>query len=238
MVSASGNSVCILEAHKKGVATVTAELKATATGVIQAKCELLVNVEEAPQSFTYINFPGDTIISIEKKVTKTLSATLAGTEAQTGDSDTIQWINNNPDVISISPASASGIVTNSQCQITALKAGNATITITHEKADQELQLYIIVPGDNAASIVLNKTAANVILGADAQTLTATIKNAQEGDYENIIWSVEQDDDQDHNLLPARYEYNRVHIHSTTYANDEYEHQRCASQHRCLFPKHF
>ena len=196
VVSASGNSVCILEAHKKGVATVTAELKATATGVIQAKCELLVNVEEAPQSFTYINFPGETIISIEKKVTKTLSATLAGTEAQTGDSDTIQWINNNPDVISISPASASGIVTNSQCQITALKAGNATITITHEKADQELQLYIIVPGDNAASIVLNKTAANVILGADAQTLTATIKNAQEGDYENIIWSVEQDDDQD------------------------------------------
>lgn len=196
VVSASGSEVCILEARNPGTATITAVLKAQATGVEQARCELLVNVAEAPLNLTYISFPEETIMSIERKVTKTLSATLAGTNAQTGDSESIQWINNNPDVISIAPASASGIVTNSQCQVTALKAGNATITVTHEKANQPLELYIIVPGDNAATITLNKTAVNMILGSDAQTLAATIKNAQEGDYEHIEWSVPDQDDDD------------------------------------------
>jgi hypothetical protein len=50
-----------------------------------------VSVTKSGVEQTYISYSGDTIITIEKGVTKTLTATLAGLNAATQDSKALQW---------------------------------------------------------------------------------------------------------------------------------------------------
>ena len=142
IVSASGtNAVCILDPHAEGSAVITASLIAVNTGAVQATCDLLVSVSKAETNSTYISYSDGTIITIEKGVTKTLKAALAGYNAGAGDSKALQWKSSDPSIIRVAPASLSGVAVNDEIQITALKAGSeCTITVSHEKAKQSLIL--------------------------------------------------------------------------------------------------
>jgi hypothetical protein len=100
IVSAGGtNSVCILDPHKEGSAIITASLVAVNSGAVQATCELLVSVTKSGVEQTYINYSGDTIITIEKGVTKTLTATLAGLNAAAQDAKSLQWKSSDPSIV-------------------------------------------------------------------------------------------------------------------------------------------
>lgn len=196
ILGASGtNSVCILEPRQEGICIVRADLVAVNSGVVQSSAQLLVNIGASDEEQTYINYSGSTIINIEKGEVQTLSATLAGDKAQTGDEKYLKWKVSDEKVISISPSpSASGYSMNNEVQIKGLQAGKeATITISHEKADSNVILYVIVPGENVANILLDRTAMNLIQGDSAQYITATITNAQEDDYEKLKWEVQQDE---------------------------------------------
>lgn len=196
IVGASGtNSVCILEPRQEGSCIVCADLVAVNSGIVQSSAQLLVNIEASSEEQTYINYSGSTIINIEKGEVQTLSATLAGDKAQAGDEKYLKWKVSDEKIISISPSpSASGYSMNNEVQIKGLQAGKeATITISHEKADSNVILYVIVPGENVANILLDRTAMNLIQGDSAQYITATITNAQEDDYENLKWEVRQDE---------------------------------------------
>jgi hypothetical protein len=193
IVSVSGtNAVCILGPHAEGSAVITASLIAVNTGAVQATCDLLVSVSKAETNSAYISYADGTIIAIEKGVTKTLKAALAGYNAGAGDSKALQWKSSDPSIIKVSPASLSGVAVNDEIQITALKAGSeCTITVSHEKAKQSLILYCIIPGENAASVSLDRTLINLIEGDNPYSLSAAITNAQENDYTNLQWTITQ-----------------------------------------------
>lgn len=193
ILSVSGTkSVCILDPKAKGTCIVKAELIAVNTGIKQAESQILVNIEPAQTESTYINYAGSTIINIEKGASQKLSAFLAGVNAAAGSK--VQWKSSNPSVVKLSSASNSGIFTGNEVQINALQAGKeCTITIFHEDADFDVILYCIVPGENVANILLDRSLMNLIQGDSAQSLTASITNAQDKDYENLLWTVEQDE---------------------------------------------
>jgi hypothetical protein len=186
------NQVCILDPHAEGSAIVTASLIAVNTGAVQAACELLVYVTKAETNATRIVYSGGTIVTIEKGVTKTLKAALVGRNAEANDSKALQWKSSDPSIVKVAPASSSGVAVNDEIQITALKAGmECTITVSHEKANQTLIFYCIVPGENAASVALDRSLVNLIEGDNPYSLTATIANAQENDYANLVWTIAQ-----------------------------------------------
>ena len=199
LMSVSGtNSVCILDPVKAGTCVVYADLVATSSGIKQATAQLLVNIEESAADVTYINYSGATVITLEKGETQTLSATLAGTKAATGDEKYLKWKSSDPSIVEITPSpSSSGYTMNNQIKITGKKAGQeATVTISCDKYDgiSNVILYVIVPGENVANILLDRSAMNLIMGDNAQSITASITNAADGDYENLEWTVQQDSD--------------------------------------------
>jgi hypothetical protein len=203
IVSAGGtNSVCVIQAHQEGSAVITASLVAVNSGAVQAVSELLVYVSPDTTPATYINYSGSTIITLEKGVTRYLSAALAGLGATDTDSNSLQWWASDKDlpdyqrVLRISPAPAnSGVTVNKEIQITALQAGReCTITIHHEKANSDLILYCIIPGENRAFVKFDRHEINMVEGDSPASITATITNAQDDDYTNLQWSVQQDDE--------------------------------------------
>jgi hypothetical protein len=196
IVGASGtNAVCVLDPREAGGAIVEASLVAVNSGAVLATAQLLLSVSPAPVNVTYINFTGSTIITLEKGVTKTLSASLAGSLATADDSNALQWRSSDQSALRISPASESGVATRKEVQITAAQAGReATVTIHHEKANSDLTLYVIIPGENAASISLDKNAMFFVEGESPAAVSATIANAEESDYENLIWTLDNDDE--------------------------------------------
>ena len=189
------NSVCILDPLKEGNCVVTAKLIAVNSGITQGSCELLVNIVPSSENVTYINYAGSTIINIEKGENISLRATLAGENALIGDEKFLKWKSSDPSIVKISPSpSASGWTTNNEVQLTGLAAGKeCTVTISHSKANNDIILYCIVPGENVANILLDRTAMNLIQGSPAQFLSANITNAAENDYNNLRWTVQQDE---------------------------------------------
>jgi hypothetical protein len=194
IVSASGTKlVCIVDAHSAGTAVITASLVAVNSGIIQDSAELLVNVTPSTTPPTYINYTGSNIITLEKGVTKTISATLAGQDAAQQDSFSLQWRSSDQTALKITPASDSGTAVNNQIQVTALKAGTEnTITISHEKASSNVILYFVVPGENAAAVSLDRNAVGMMIGDNPTALNAALVNAQPDDIANLEWSIEQD----------------------------------------------
>jgi hypothetical protein len=203
IVSASGtNSVCVVQARQEGSAVITATLVAVSSGAVQAVSELLVHVSPSTTPATYINYSGSTIITLDKGVTRYLSASLTGLNALDTDSNSLQWWASDKDVpdyqrvLRISPMPTdSGITVNREIQITALQAGReCTITIHHEKSNSDVVLYCIVPGENRAVVKLDRSEINMIEGDNPVSITATITNAQDDDYTNLQWSIQQDDE--------------------------------------------
>jgi hypothetical protein len=194
IVSASGtNSVCIIDAHAPGTAVITASLVSVNSGAVQATAELLVNVSPSSTPPTYINYPGSTIITLEKGVTRSLSAVLSGLNATEQDSLSLQWVSSNQSALRLSPVSASGTAANKEVQVTAVQAGQeATVTISHEKASSNVILYFIIPGEETATVTLSRNHINMMLGEGPQTLSAAIRNGEQDDTANLEWTVEQE----------------------------------------------
>jgi hypothetical protein len=194
VLSAGGtNAVCVLDPHAAGSAVVQASLVAVNSGAVQARAELLVSVKNAPGNSTYINYNGGTVITLEKGVVKTLSASLAGANVQSGDSDGIQWTVSAPDgssPLALSPQSASGAAVGKEVRIQAVVAGKeAVVTLHHEKADTDVNIYIVIPGQTSAKISLNQTALLFEEGGQPATLAASIINAALDDYDNLEWTL-------------------------------------------------
>ena len=75
---------------------------------------------------------------------------------------------------------------------TRFSSSEATITLTHEKC-APLTLYVLVPGENVANILLDRQSVNLTTGDGPFTLSADITNAAEDDYKNLEWTIEQDE---------------------------------------------
>ena len=183
------DSVCQLTGVAPGTTTIKAKLVATATNTVQAEADLLVSVEEGTSELVYISAP-TTIYTVEKGANKTLSATLTGTGVLPTDQNSLQWKSSDPNIVNIRGASTTGTAVGKSVYIEALKEGEATITVSHDKSNSNLVFYIIVPGEEEKSISLNKTYATVEKGGGTD-ITATISGGTTDDYNSITWSADR-----------------------------------------------
>ena len=183
------SSVCQLTALKPGTTTIKAKLVATATNVVQATADLLVSVEEGSANLVYITAP-TTIHTMERGTNKTLSATLTGSGVIATDQQNLKWESADPNIVTIRGASTTGIVTGQSAYVEAVKAGETTITVSHDKSDTSLVFYIIVPGEEEKTVSLNKTYIIVEKGVGVD-LTASIAGGKTDDYNNITWTADK-----------------------------------------------
>ena len=183
------SSVCQLTALKPGTTTIKAKLVATATNVVQATADLLVSVEEGSANLVYITAP-TTIYTMERGTNKTLSATLTGSGVIATDQQNLKWESADPNIVTIRGASTTGIVTGQSAYIEAVKAGETTITVSHDKSDTSLVFYIIVPGEEEKTISFNKTYIIIEKGQGVD-LTSSIAGGKTEDYNNITWTADK-----------------------------------------------
>ena len=184
-------SVCQLTALKPGTTTIKAKLVATATNVVQATADLLVSVEEGASQLVYITAP-TTIHTMERGTNKTLSATLTGSGVIATDQQNLRWESADPSVVTLRGASTTGVVTGQSAYVEAVKSGETTITVSHDKSDTALVFYIIVPGEEEKSVSLNKTYIIVEKGVGVD-LTASIAGGKTEDYNSITWTADKVD---------------------------------------------
>ena len=158
-------NICMIEGTNKtaqitglapGNTKVKAKLVATKTNVVQATAEMLINIEESTEDLIYITTT-KTVYSIEKGTTTTITANITGQGIGTIDQQNLKWKSSDPSVIKLVGASTTGIATGPQCMLQALKAGECTVTISHDKCNTDLIIKIIVPGTDDVDISLNKT---------------------------------------------------------------------------------
>lgn len=183
------SSVCQLTSLKPGTTTIKAKLVATATNVVQATADLLVSVEEGSANLVYITAP-TTIYTMERGTNKTLSATLTGSGVIATDQQNLKWESADPNIVTIRGASTTGIVTGQSAYVEAVKAGETTITVSHDKSDTSLVFYIIVPGEEEKTISFNKTYIIIEKGQGVD-LTSSIAGGKTEDYNNITWTADK-----------------------------------------------
>ena len=183
------SSVCQLTGLNAGTTRVHAKLMAKSTGTVQAESELLISVEESSSSLIYIT-ASNTVISLDKGTNRTLAASLTGAGVVPTDQYNLMWKSSDATIVNIRGISASGYASGQSVYIEALKPGEATITVSHEKSKSNLVFYIIVPGEDTKAITLNKTYVRIEKGSTAD-IKASITNSTTTDYKNIVWSIDR-----------------------------------------------
>lgn len=174
-----------------GTTTVRAVLKASSTGVEQARSEMLVYVKKAQDNAVYIT-SGSTIFTVNKGKSQSLSATLTGSGISTSDQYDLKWSTQDTDKIKITGIGQDGSVKGQSIYVTALSQGEALITCSHEKAQSDLQFYVVVPGTAGKNVMLNKTYVTMTKGSSGSQLKATIENAEStSDYNTLEWSADR-----------------------------------------------
>lgn len=183
------NTTAQLTGLAPGNTKVKAKLVATKTNIVQATAEMLINIEKAEENLVYIT-TSKTVYSIEKGTTTTIAANITGEGIGTADQQNLRWKSSDPSVIKLVGASTTGISTGPQCMLQALKAGECTVTISHDKCNTDLIIKIIVPGTDDVDISLNKTYIRLETGGKTE-VKAKLTNAKPEDYKTIEWSIEK-----------------------------------------------
>lgn len=186
-VAQGTSAVCQITALSEGTTVVRAKLIATNTNIVQAEAEMLMSVEKGNSSLVYISAPS-TIITLEKGNNRTLSVTLTGSGIIPTDQYNLQWKSTDPSIVTLKGASSTGTLSGQSAYVEALKSGETTITVSHEKSSTTLVLYLIVPGSEETTIKLNKTHVSIEKG-DSTEIKATIDGGKTEDYNSITWSI-------------------------------------------------
>lgn len=88
-----------------GSTTVRAKLVASSTGVVQAESEMLVYVKEAAVNTVYIT-SSNTIFTVNKGKSQTLSATLTGNGITNSDQYNLKWTTSDSDIVQVTGISS------------------------------------------------------------------------------------------------------------------------------------
>ncbi len=151
---------------------------------------MLIYVKEAAVSTVYIT-SSNTIFTVNKGKSQTLSATLTGNGITNSDQYNLKWTTSDSDIVQVTGISSEGTVSGQSIYITAIKPGEALITCSHEKAASDLQFYVVVPGSAEKLVTLNKTYLTLTKGSSGTSLKANIENAESSsDYYDLVWSAE------------------------------------------------
>jgi hypothetical protein len=181
------DAVCVLDPKGAGTVIVTARLLALSSGLELARAQLLVLVEQGRAASTYINFKHPNIITIDKNKGMNLKAALVG--GTTGGKATpIRWKSSHPNIVQLSGAGPGGWAYGDEVRITAMAAGECTLSLEHDEAEP-VSVHLIVPGGDAASFSLDRSMLALNMGDKPVAINAILKNGRSSD---IAWTVEQD----------------------------------------------
>ena len=181
------NKTAQLTALKQGSTKVKARLIATKTGAVQAEAEILVTIEKADPDMVYIT-AAKTVYMIEPGATQSITANIQGKNITPIDVQNLKWKSSAPSIVKLAAASFTGISMGPEAVLQAVGQGECTVTVSHEKAQSDLVLKIIVPGKDKQEVTLNKTYIRIETGAQTE-VKANIPGGKPNDYKMIEWSI-------------------------------------------------
>ena len=186
MVSGT-NKTAQLTAVQQGSTKVKARLIATKTGAVQAEAEILVTIEKADPDMVYIT-AAKTVYMIEPGATQSITANIQGKNITPIDVQNLKWKSSAPSIVKLAAASFTGISMGPEAVLQAVGQGECTVTVSHEKAQSDLVLKIIVPGKDKQEVTLNKTYIRIETGSQTE-VKANIPGGKPNDYKMIEWSI-------------------------------------------------
>ena len=181
------NKTAQFTALKQGSTKVKARLIATKTGAVQAEAEILVTIEKAEPDMVYIT-ASKTVYMIEQGASQTITANIQGKNITPVDVQNLKWKSSEPSIVKLAAASFTGISMGPEAVLQAVGQGECTVTVSHEKAQSDLVLKIIVPGKDKQEITLNKTYIRLETGSQTE-VKANIPGGKPNDYKMIEWSI-------------------------------------------------
>lgn len=178
------NQVCMIAGVAPGYTTVYATLK-NENGII-AKTEMAVIVSKKEEAVNTITL-NSTVLNMKIGESQTLEALLTGNDITAPDNYNISWQSNNPDVVSLL-ATEHNETKGKNAYITAKRAGEAVITVSHPKCRFDLQLWVIIPEKEDVTLKLSDSYIEMYKGDGAKVITATVFNGTVADENAIIWT--------------------------------------------------
>lgn len=190
------NSMAMLAGIASGQTTVSASIKIDNN--IVATSELAVIVGLPSQNSGAITVSNN-IVNMTIGQQQTLKAALSGAGIVDIDKYNINWKSNDPDIASLI-ATENGTIKGPETVITAKKAGETFVTVTHEKIKYEIStlhptselieecIWIIIPEQYEKIIALNQTSVIILKDDPDFQITATVLNGSQADYSQITWS--------------------------------------------------
>ena len=181
----TGNtSVCMIAGLKDGSATVRAALMSDAGRIAQSDMAVIVNnVEEGDPVIDVAS----TLITLDLHESQIVSASISGEQVSENESHELIWETSNPDVVSLLQTETNVSKGNSS-SLTAKKAGEAVITVTHPDYDVSVDIWVKVPDVQELDISLSQVYMELFKDDGSVTIEAMVTNGTSDDYNNITWS--------------------------------------------------
>jgi hypothetical protein len=181
---AGSSAVCMIAGVSGGYTTITAALKSD-TGVI-ATAEMGVIVSPVAEDAVTITTKS-TVLNMETGQSMTVEAALQGKGISPPDEYDLLWKTSDSRIVNL-PTTEQNITKGKSAYITAKNSGEAVITVSHPKADIELQIWIVIPRKNEVSITLDQTYLELYKDDGAVSVSATLINGSSADYNGITWT--------------------------------------------------
>jgi hypothetical protein len=112
---------------------------------------------------------------------------LKGKDISSPDEYDLSWKSSNTQIVSLL-ATEQNVSRGKSAYITAKNSGEAVITVSHPKADADLQIWIVIPRQNEVSITVDQTFLELYKDEGAVSVTATLAGGSSADYNSITWT--------------------------------------------------
>lgn len=181
----TGNtSVCMIAGLKDGSATVRASLMSDAGRIAQSDMAVIVNnVEEGDPVIDVAS----TLITLDLHESQIVRASISGEQISESESHELIWETSNPDVVSLLQTETN-ISKGNSAHLTAKKAGEAVITVSHPDYDVSVDIWVKVPDVQELDISLSQVYMELFKDDGSVTIEAMVTNGTSDDYNNITWS--------------------------------------------------
>ena len=191
VVGISGTAaVCQITGRSANTATVHAQLISERSLAVLATADMLVIVTPASENLTYIadTSGNPTTFSMTLGTSKIISAEVVGEDITVLDRNNMVWSVGDNNVLTLAGADTEGKAAGTSAYITAAKAGETTLTVTHPKTSFALVYHVIVPGAEAVEVSLDKNYVSLEKGKNT-TVKATVSTKKNSDYQKLIWEI-------------------------------------------------
>jgi hypothetical protein len=178
------SAVCMIAGVSDGYTTIRAVLKSD-TGII-AQAEMSVIVSPVADDTVTITTKS-TVLNMEIGQSMTIEAALKGKGISPPDEYDLSWRSSDSGIANLL-ATEQNVSRGKSSYITAKNSGEAVITISHPKAETDLQIWIVIPRQNEVSITLDQTFLELYKDEGAVAVTATLVNGSSADYNRITWT--------------------------------------------------